>query len=202
MHCNLNEGDWVDLGLPSGLLWATRNVGASSPADHGDYYAWAETSPKSHYKWETYQYCDCDTDAYGNLDGNINLTKYCSDPSCGYEGFTDNLTVLQPGDDAATVNYGGRTPTKEEWEELYCNVTMSMVTIDGVYGYCFTGSNGSAFFLPCGRLGRYWSSSLFLLNPKLAWVGWIKPVDDSVSAQVDTYPRYYGLLVRAVRDAK
>lgn len=51
-----DPGDWVDLGLPSGLLWATRNVGATSPEDYGDYFAWGETTPKSVYDLDTYIY--------------------------------------------------------------------------------------------------------------------------------------------------
>ena len=95
---NEPQGDWVDLGLPSGLLWATRNVGANSPEDYGNYFAWAETSPKSVYDWDTYIY------TCGNWG---DLTKYCDNSNYGCNGFTDNLTILQPGDDAATANYGG-----------------------------------------------------------------------------------------------
>ena len=110
--------EYVDLGLPSGLLWATCNVGATSPEDYGDYFAWGETQPKDTYEWSTYQYCN----------GSYNtLTKYCSNSSYGYNGFTDNLTTLLPEDDAATANWGGnwRMPTKEEFQELYNNTTVT-----------------------------------------------------------------------------
>ena len=158
-------GDWVDLDLPSGLLWATRNVGATSPEEYGDYFAWGETRPNQPISWDTYR--------YGYYD---QLTKYCNDSSYGLNGFTDGLTTLQPGDDAATANYGGRTPTKEEWQELIDNTTSQRTTINGVNGRCLTGSNGNSLFLPAaGRLfssdgsdGYYWSSSLCTDYPRYA----------------------------------
>ena len=81
---------YVDLGLPSGLLWATCNVGANAPEEYGDYFAWGETQPKDYYDWSTYQYCN----------GSENtLTKYCWYSGNGYNGYTDNLIILQPEDD-------------------------------------------------------------------------------------------------------
>ena len=166
---------YVDLGLPSGLLWATCNVGADNPEDYGDYFAWGETQPKSIYNWSTYQYCN----------GNYNtLTKYCNNSSYGYNGFTDNLTTLLPEDDAATANWGSdwRMPTKEEWQELYNNTTCTWTTQNGVNGCLFTASNGDTLFLPAagyrdissldyaGSDGLYWSSSpLHAGSPCLAW---------------------------------
>lgn len=174
--CNLTSGDWVDLGLPSGLLWATRNVGASSPTDYGNYYAWGETSPKSVYGGDNYRYFRQDSNTYG-------YTKYYNISSYGYKGFTDNLTTLQPDDDAATANYGGRMPTRVEWQELGRNTTIHWTTINGVYGACFTGSNGNSLFLPAAgyrensslysagaRIVFYWSSQLTLGgSPEYAW---------------------------------
>ena len=77
--------DYVDLGLPSGILWATCNVGAFTPEDYGDYFAWGETQPKDMYNWSTYQYCN---------GSGTTFTKYCSNSDYGYSGFTDNLTTL------------------------------------------------------------------------------------------------------------
>lgn len=165
------SNDWVDLGLPSGLLWATRNVGATSPEDYGDYFAWGETTTKSTYYWSNYNYCN------GGYD---QLTKYCFNSEYGYNGFTDNLTILQSGDDAATANYGGRTPTSAEWQELINNTTIEWTTQNGVNGRRFTGSNGNSLFLPAagyfdgssltyaGTGGYYWSSSLYTGSPNVA----------------------------------
>lgn len=186
------DSDWVDLGLPSGLLWATRNVGASSPEDYGDKFAWGETQPKSTYDWSTYQYC---------YNGNSRqLTKYCNMSSYGYNGFTDNLTILQPEDDAATANYGGRTPTLGEWQELRNHCSSMYTTVNGVKGRLFIGPNGNTLFLPFRKknnyLGEYWSSSLESSGfPDDAWHFYFS---DSYTA-VHDYRRYHGLSVRAVR---
>ena len=191
---------YVDLGLPSGTLWATCNVGANAPEDYGDYIAWGETQPKETYTWENYQYSN----------GSENtLTKYCYDASYGYNGFTDNLTTLQPEDDAATANWGSdwRMPTKAEWQELYNNTTVTWTTQNGVNGRLFTASNGNTLFLPAagyrgssslyyaGSGGYYWSSSLYTGNPILAWYLYFS------SDGSDVYGGYrdYGRSVRAVR---
>ncbi|MBO7577208.1 MAG: hypothetical protein J6T03_07060 [Bacteroidales bacterium] len=204
--CHKEEGtgggsadkDWVDLGLPSGLLWATRNVGATSPGDYGDYFAWGETTPKSSSEWSNYRYC------HG---GPLQLTKYCSDSPYGYNGFTDNLTILQPGDDAATANYGGRTPTLVEWQEMMDNTTSQWTTQNGVKGCRFTGPNGNSLFLPAagylwgsslkeaGSNGSYWSSSLVTDNPDYAFSFYF----DSSSPRLSDASRVDGFPVRAVR---
>ena len=162
---SLNGHEYVDLGLPSGLLWASCNVGARAPEDCGDYFAWGETQSEDYYDWTTYQHC------YGS---STSFTKYCTKASMGYCGLIDNLTVLLPVDDAATANWGAnwRTPTKEEWEELYFSTTNTWTVLNGVCGRLFTASNGNSLFLPAaghrlegnlwvlGEGGYYWSSSL------------------------------------------
>lgn len=95
---HLNGHEYVDLGLPSGTLWATCNVGADSPEDYGDYYAWGDTLPKTMYDWKSYPYATF-------VDGHYELTKYCMDSSCGFNGFVDDLTVLELVDDAVTANW-------------------------------------------------------------------------------------------------
>lgn len=104
-----NGHDYVDLGLTSGTRWATANVGAKTPQDYGNYYAWGETTTKEIYKWSTYK--------YGSW---LWLTKYCSKSSYGKDGFTDTKTTLDLSDDAAYVNWGGkwRMPTKAQQDEL------------------------------------------------------------------------------------
>jgi nitrogen regulatory protein PII-like uncharacterized protein len=192
---------YVDLGLPSGLLWATCNVGASSPEDCGDYFGWGETLPKDYYNWSTYQYCN---------GSDHTLTKYCSISNYGNNGFTDNLTTLLPEDDAATANWGSdwRMPTEEEWQELYQNTTHTWTTQNGVIGRLFTASNGNSLFLPAvsyryeGGLnvstsgGFYWSSSLTTICPYDAW--YLCFASDQCGMH-NGYCRYYGLSVRAVR---
>ena len=85
---NSNNHEYVDLGLPSGLKWATCNVGATTPEEYGYYFAWGETQPKKNYDWTTYKYGT-------NYD---QLTKYCNNSYWGKDGFTDNKTVLDPED--------------------------------------------------------------------------------------------------------
>ncbi len=191
---------YVDLGLPSGLLWATCNVGADSPEEYGDYFAWGETQPKSDYSWSTYQYC---------MGSSTRLTKYCNNSSYGYNGYTDNLTTLQPGDDAATANWGSgwRMPTKEECQELVDNTTFTFTTQNGVYGGLFTATNGNSLFLPragqrygtslenAGWYGSYWSSSLHTVYPDFAWGLFFEEVC------CDTPGRLIGRPVRPVHSA-
>ena len=159
---NYNGHEYVDLGLPSGLKWATCNVGANSPEEYGGYYAWGETEEKENYSWETYKWCN----------GSYNtMTKYCI--SSDY-GTVDNKTVLDSEDDVAHVKWGGswRMPTEAEQEELYNNCSWSLTTQNGVNGYRVTGPNGNSIFLPVAgyridtvyrerdSCGLYWSSSL------------------------------------------
>ena len=102
---------YVDLGLPSGTLWATCNVGAYTPEGRGEYFAWGETETKDSYSWSNYKWC------YGTYDS---MNKYFS--NYGY-ATVDNKETLDLEDDAAYVNWGEdwRMPTSEEMEELYSN---------------------------------------------------------------------------------
>ena len=159
--------EYVDLGLPSGTLWATTNVGANEPEEYGDYFAWGETEPKSTYDWSTYQYCN---------GSSTTLTKYCDkgdDADFGYNGFTDTLTELEPGDDAATVNWGSDwcMPSHAQFVELLDECTWRW-RYSGQRGFEVVGPNGNILFLPAaGRRsitslqeaddeGHYWSRSL------------------------------------------
>ena len=158
----LDGHEWVDLGLPSGTLWATCNVGADSPEGYGDLFAWGETEPKSKYYWDTYKWCN----------GSDNTqTKYCTNPSAGT---VDNKTELDPEDDAAYVNWGPswRMPTKAQMVELKTNCTWVWLIQNGTYGIQLTGPNGKTLFLPAAgyynfshlekltQYGYYWSRSL------------------------------------------
>ena len=192
--------DYVDLGLPSGVLWATHNVGATSPEVYGYHFAWGETKPKSSYTWATYQFC------YGS---NNTFTQYCYNQNYGYYGFTDNLMTLLPEDDAATTNWGEgwRMPTHEEWEELYQNTTHDWYYYNDVRGMLFTASNGNSLFLPAAGWYDsqyhnyyhcdvyYWSSTLNSNNnPESAWsVGYY-----TTSTDIGTNYRFRGFAVRPV----
>lgn len=201
------EGDWVDLGLPSGTIWATRNVGAVAPEDYGDYFAWGETAPKDYYNLDTYKWYQGYYDADGYYHGGY--TKYCTSSSRGYNGFVDNKTELDPSDDAACAHYpGGRMPSQEQIQELIDNCTWQWTQQNGVNGHLVTGPNGNTMFLPAagyrwyeslrgaGLCGSYWSRTLYSSSPGDAynldfvlgsWSDW------------DYGYRVYGQSVRAVR---
>ena len=164
-----NGYEYVDLGLPSGTLWATCNIGSSSPEDYGNYFAWGEIQTKSNYDWTTYKY------AVGR---DSTFTKYCTNTKFSYNGYNDNLSVLQGSDDAARANCGNEwcTPTKEQWNELLENTTNQWIKQNGVFGRLFSARNGQTLFLPAagcrryrelrsaGFYGFYWSSSLDASN--------------------------------------
>ena len=188
--------EWVDLGLPSGTLWATCNVGANSPEEYGDYFAWGETKGKADYSWSTYKYCD---ESAGKL------MKYCTHSDYG---FVDGKTKLDLEDDAATANWGSewKTPSKAQWEELLDkdNVTRTWTTLNDVNGYLFTSkSNGHSIFIPSagGRVGTsssnvgssayYWSCSL---HTDISFYACF-----FCSSYMLNEERYCGLTVRPVR---
>ncbi len=168
--------EWVDLGLPSGLLWAKCNLGATKPEEYGDYYAWGETDTKEVYFWETYRYCTA-VDEEGWIK---TLSKYNTRSEYGTP---DHLTTLQPSDDVATqkLGNGARMPTETEWRELIANTTSEWTTENGVYGRRLTASNGKSLFFPAagyrdgselhlaGKRGVYRSSSLYAGDPSYAW---------------------------------
>ena len=196
--------NYVDLGLPSGTLWATCNVGANAPEEYGDYFAWGETQTKTTYNWITYLYCNGSSNT---------LTKYCYNSEYGYNSYTDSLTTLLSCDDAATANWGDdwRMPTNEEWEELFQNTTYISTIQNGINGFLFTASNGNNLFLPsagrrwdrelnyAGSNGYYWSNSLYFGYPYDAW-----------SISFDSYGyggvycdyRYFGRTIRPVFNNK
>lgn len=167
ISCNVQPtGKSVDLGLPSGTLWADRNVGAALPEGYGDYFAWGESIPKStYYNWVTYKYAKDDPKK---------LMKYCSSPDYSLYALTDGRTNLESSDDAATANWGSNwcMPTQEQLQELIDNCTWTWTTRNGKNGYEVKGKNGNSIFLPAAGYrsetsiedvdfsGYYWSSSL------------------------------------------
>ena len=186
-----NHPHMIDLGLPSGTKWACCNVGATAPEEYGGYYAWGETSEKSYYDWDTYQY------GYYNYDGDYShLVNIGSD-------------IAGTGYDAATANWGSpwRVPSVTQIQELLDNATSKWSTENGVAGRRFTGTNGGSVFLPAagfrwdgelngaGTYGSYWSSSLDESGPSVACSLYFFPSD----AYLYYDSRYEGRSVRPVR---
>ena len=196
-----NGHEYVDLGLTSGTLWATMNVGASSPSDYGDYFAWGEVSGynngKNSFSWSTYKYCNGLSNS---------MTKYCTS---GSYGNVDNKTELELSDDAARHNWGGswRMPSHAQFKELYSECSWTWTTLDGVSGYRVSSKkNANSLFLPAagyrstslviaGSNGYYWSRSLYESGNHNAYAlyftsSYINPSDYGY--------RYYGRSVRPV----
>ena len=186
--------------MPSGTLWAYTNIGANTPTDYGNYYAWGETETKDTYDWETYQYCN---------GSETTLIKYCSDESYGFDGFTDTLTTLEAVDDAAYVNWGSnwRMPTQDELQELIDNCDTTLTAINGIYGMLFTSrANGQSIFLPAAgnydgsslnnltTMGSYWLSSLRTDGTNYAWYLYFTSGNYGL---YDNY-RFFGFSVRPV----
>ena len=179
--------EFVDLGLLSGTLWATCNVGASNPHETGLFFAWGDTEghgsdPSDGYlfSWENYKWAEvAGQDTW--------FTKYCTDSSRGKDGFTDGKDELDPEDDAAYVNWGSqwRMPSKQQLDELKEQCTWTQTTLQEVNGYEVTGPNGNTIFLPTTSWriddmlldgGAYWSRTT---NPEsdggayyLGWDDW------------------------------
>lgn len=181
-----NPDAWVDLGLPSGLLWAKYNTGGTTAGETNYLYAWGDTTYREgRFTWMTYRFTEGDRkpdvpSIYASNPGDYGkLLKYCTNPQYGKNGLADNLTTLQPEDDAATVGMdkGARIPTPDEWLELFSNTTKKWVVEDGegfvgVKGIRLTGPNGNSIFLPAagyscdgwlerfGEVGCYWTNTL------------------------------------------
>lgn len=196
--------EYVDLGLPSGLLWGTMNLGATAPEEIGDYYAWAETTPRTEFNFSDYQYRNND---------------YANDYMQNYNG-TDRLMRLEPQHDAATVNLGPawRMPTSDEAMELIEHCTIEYASLNGIECNKITGPNGNCIYIPYAGYRYYdtdcsgpltkrayiWTSSLRFQyynssnhNYSLALTANFDPVSSS-DKRIIQY-RGYGLNIRPVR---
>ena len=191
--------EYVDLGLPSGTLWATMNIGANNPEEYGDYFAWGETMSKGNYSWETYIWMIFSP--YGKL------TKYCTSST---DGIVDDKTELEPEDDAAYMNWGPswRMPSEDQIEELRTNCTYGPTMMNGVKGFLFIGPNENTMFLPAaglytdslevaGSKGYYWSRSLHYYSDYARVLGFDGSILYGNNYSYDA--RFKGLAVRAVR---
>ncbi len=203
-HDAIAGHEYVDLGLPSGLLWATCNVGADSPEGYGWYLMWGSVAEggDSNCSWS-------------NCPGNGGSSDYNATAFNTWEAANLTGGVLNPDVDAATANWGGgwRMPTRAEWQELYDNTTGTWTGnyhSTGVAGRIFTSKTDSSksIFLPAagcrdgtsllkaGSNGYYWSSSLYSSSPPNAYrmgfySGSVSPLNVS--------SRHYGFSVRPVR---
>ena len=190
----------VDLGLS--VKWATMNIGATTPEEYGDYFAWGETMLKATYSMENYKWAGGSSSS---------LTKYNNNSEYGP---VDDKMTLEPQDDAAYTLWGGtwRMPSSAEMNELkeMCTwvwVAHNYVTNEGVSGYNVTGPNGNSIFLPAagwrnenegeqsaGEWGNYWTSSLQAANPIRSHSLWFS--SDNIS--MGDYSRWYGRTIRPV----
>ena len=160
--CIEEKEQWVDMGLS--VMWAAWNVGASSPEEYGNYYAWGETDEKSVYSEETYNY------AYKCLNDNVT-----NNPTLGFHWEYDSIghDICETEYDAAHVNWGdgARLPRLSDIQELQEKCTFQVGLYNGVSGYYVTAPNGNSIFFPAagcrygtspaytGDDGYYWSST-------------------------------------------
>ena len=195
--------EYVDLGLS--VKWATYNLGAKYSEDYGNYIAWGEIEPKTQYFWTTYKLCEGSSST---------ITKYCSRSDYG---FVDNKTILEPKDDAATVNWGGawRMPTNAEFSELYEKCTCTWTTINGINGILATSTiNNNSIFLPAagrsedgtfqeiGFGGYYWTNEMQYDSTRLPFngsCGQFSNIRNDFYLYIGGYSRCDGLTIRPVR---
>lgn len=200
---DFNGHEYVDLALPSGVLWAVTNIGAQSDFEYGDCFAWGEPTGNGHgkenFNWATYRWCG------GSA---ATLSRYCTDSAYGT---VDGTTVVAATDDAAAVLWGGswRMPTRNEWSELTdpSHCTWKWTKRNGALGYEVTSvHNGHTLFVPAagyrehadlcqaGEQGCYWTATLNDRRPDTAWRFMFR----SDNRSLDTYSRCYGLPIRPV----
>ena len=155
----INGHKWVDLGLTSGTLWATCNIGANKNSETGYVYAWGEVKYPSGNSYKFYKSVQEEED--GVTVTYSGYTKYVpSNGENGFKGFFDNKYELEEEDDAAYINWGAnwRIPSAIQCDELATECTQQEAEIDGIKGVKFTGPNGNYIFLPETKL-KYWTRS-------------------------------------------
>lgn len=207
--------EYVDLGLPSGNLWATCNMGSTSPEQTGNLYSWGETQVKESYEWATYKWANGD---------NLSITKYCvKSMYAADENNYDKKNELDLSDDAANINIGERwfVPVTTDFQELLTtrNCTAKWCKLNGVGGFLFTsvrkGHEGNTIFIPlagmldgkstrfAGSYGWYWCNSLYYNGEKQT----TSTTDGSVlclehtdldNKTIQSRPRSVGLPIRPV----
>ena len=189
-----SDEEFVDMGLS--VRWATCNVGANSPEEYGDYFAWGEIGVKQYYDIDNYIWCN-------GKPGTI--TKYCTDETAGSPDYNIHLDA---SDDAARVILGDRwrMPTLDEFKELIDNSSINWTKLNGVNGYELTSIiNGNSIFIPAagcmyysemsnGEFGYYWTSTLDLTDSNRAMQFGFNNSNYKLSGST----RYYGQPVRPV----
>lgn len=166
---DLGNHNYVDLGLKSGLMWATCNIGAEKPEECGNLYAWGYVEPLNSYiDWPDYKFFR----AHEEWGDRFFLTKYTLSDDAAYTGIADNLSQLLPEDDAAIVNWGKgwRMPTKDDYDEIISKCSWEWVEdykgtgVNGLVGISEVNGNTIFFpyvapFTPYSVFHLYWSSS-------------------------------------------
>lgn len=208
---NGKEYEVVDLGLTTGVLWATCNMGASSPEETGLLYAWGENATKETYEWANYSWSNGDE---------VSIYKYCTNSRYGT---VDNKTTLELADEApnTVLGEGWRIPSESDFRDLLTtrNCTSKWCKLNGVGGYLFTsvrkGYEGNSIFIPlagmldhnktrfAGEYGWYWCNTLYYdsENQKSvtteASVLWLEhtDVDNHI---IKSRPRSVGIPIRPI----
>lgn len=213
----IDRAGFVDLGIPSGILWADKNLGATNVYDYGNYYAWGEVATRVDYSWVSYKYAN---GAYNKL------TKYCPTDKNDYwdgVGTPDGITTIESSDDAATAtNSKWKMPESSDFAALKSNCYWEKVTDyngSSVAGYVvykkksgdspsYSVAEATHIFFPAagyrfgtyldddGPAGYYWSSSLYSVYPDY---GRGLNFDSDDVYPNSWYYRRYGLSVRPVR---
>ena len=184
------QKDFANFGTD--VLWAGCNLGAASPTEYGNYYAWGETAPKESYSLDNYKYYDPSTGK---------ITKYAK----------NNSVTLESIDDAATnANPQWRMPTLDDWSDLSSYTTCKQITVDGVKGLLIRGTRDpykdQAIFMPMagaydganlespGAQGYYWSSASASASSAYCY----SMMDGSDRFSRPDMARYLGFSVRPV----
>lgn len=199
----INGHKFVDMGLPSGLLWAETNLGATQPTDVGNYYAWGETTTKAKYSWSTYKFTKEEVSW-----AEVKFSKY---DTAGKD------VVLDQDDDAVNANWGSpcRMPSYSETSELFKNSTIKVTTQmsssgENVSGVLFTSKqNGNTIFFP--MTGYYDGSEIkdgdkyfYCMTRSLGWASsameaYCYGLGSSYTPSTSIW-RYYGAPTRAVAE--
>lgn len=165
---------YVDLGLPSGTLWATTNVGASVPEGFGGYYAWGEVAEKVLYTWATY---------FDSLNGSsTQFATYRTDAETSIVGDAEH--------DVARHLWGSnwQMPTLAQLQELKTKCIWTNATVDGVNGVSIQGPNGNSIFMPKAGYKAYQATPYYQNTYFYYWAGELYCLyDDDASSSLACY---------------